>query len=136
MKIDIDGAVEFFNTHEYLVINSSRMSGKTTTLKRIIESNPYLKIGIKTPTLKMFDWNYKQYKNCTYIQKYTVEYCFDLIIGDEVLVEPRRDQKTACAYTKKYVECSLSSQLDIDSLDRIAYDYPKQFEIQFGQYLE
>jgi hypothetical protein len=135
MKINIDDAVEFFNTHGYLVINSARASGKTTTLQRIIEVNSHLKIGVKCPTLRAFDWGYKKYKNCTFLNEYAIKEYYDIIIGDEVFITPRSNLKTACAYTAKYVTCTLNTS--IPHLNSIRKDSPpNKFEIEFGQYLE
>ncbi|NOR85332.1 hypothetical protein GQ473_04380 [archaeon] len=137
MKVNSDEAVDFFNTRGYLVINSSRASGKTTTLKRIIEENPNLKIGVKTPTRRIFNMYYKKYENCTSIitELDSCGYRFDILIGDEVHIEPVIGQKTACAYTMKYIELSLDSvHINLDKLKHSKW--PEQFETEFGQYLE
>ena len=135
MKINIDDAVEFFNTHGYLVINSARASGKTTALQRIIEANPHLKIGVECLTLRAFDLGYKKYKNCTFLNKYAIKEYYDIVIGDEVFITPRSNLKTACAYTTEYVTCTLNTS--ISHLNSIRRDSPpNKFEIEFGQYLE
>ena len=42
--IDSEDAINFFNTHGYLIINSARQTGKTTLLRKIIELNQDKKI--------------------------------------------------------------------------------------------
>ena len=56
---------------------------------------------------------------------YLKEEHFDILIGDEVYLEPNPEIKTACAYTKKYVEYSLkpNEQL-IKQIDEIKNNLP------------
>jgi hypothetical protein len=48
-------------------INLGRQAGNTYTIKKFIEHNDNLKIGIMTLDLKDFNENYKQYKNVFWI---------------------------------------------------------------------
>lgn len=48
-------------------INLGRQGGNTYTIKKFIEHNDNLKIGIMTLNFQMFNENYKQYKNVFWI---------------------------------------------------------------------
>ncbi len=92
-----------------LIINSNRQTGKTTVLKKIIESNQDKKIGIRCHSHAHYAIQFNMYPNCIYISssQYTRGIHFDIIIGDEIYVQPNPEVMTACAYTSKFVEFSL-----------------------------
>lgn len=141
-------ALRFFNENGYLVINSMRGSGKTNVLRDIIESNRHKKIGILCPSLRHYDNHFHEYRNCNYIVKHYsnglgdtmfrgTSYRFDIILGDEIYVEPSKAVKTACVMTRRHVEYSLyPDRKIIDSLDELKHNLPSHdFEIDFGQFL-
>lgn len=140
-EIDQDGAIEFFNEHGYLVINSMRHSGKTSVLRKIIELNGDKEIGILCPNFRHYKTHFNMYPNCEYVSDFPCDSAgkrFDILIGDEVFLQPRFGVKTACAYTNKYVEYSLRPPERMPKwIDEVkASISPEQFEIGFGQYMQ
>lgn len=136
-EIDQDGAIEFFNKHGYLVINSMRRSGKTNVLRKIIELNADKEIGVICPNFRDYEVNFNMYHpNCEYVPDFPQDLVgkrFDILIGDEVFLQPRFGVKTACAYTNKYVEFSLRPP---EWIGKIKVEISQeQFEIEFGQYI-
>ncbi len=133
----IDNALAFFNEHGYLIINAMRRSGKTNILCAIIEQNPDKKIGVHCPNLRQFENHYRRYKNCTYVARDTC-HSFDILIGDEIRIEPIKGTPTACAYTSRYIELTLEPTEQLKqqikkekcTMSQLAY------ETNFGQYLK
>ena len=108
-----DDAIKFFNEHGYLIVNSKRQTGKTTLLKKIIESNQDKVIGIRCLSHAHYAMQFNVYPNCVYIPDnpyYLKGRCFDIIIGDEIYIQPNPRIKTACAYTSKFVEFTLKQE--------------------------
>ncbi|MCK4518398.1 hypothetical protein KAT92_06480 [Candidatus Babeliales bacterium] len=104
-----DDAIEFFNEHGYLIVNSKRQTGKTTLLKKIIESNKDKTIGVRCLSHVHYTRQFNMYSNCVYMSNIQDIYGihFDIIIGDEIYIQPNPRVRTACAYTSKFVEFTL-----------------------------
>jgi hypothetical protein len=139
-EIDQDGAIKFFNKHGYLVINSMRRSGKTNVLRKIIELNEDNRIGILCPSYGHYKMHFNIYPNCEYVSDFPLDSAgehFDILIGDEVFLQPMIGIKTACAYTNKYVEYSLHpTECALEQIAEIKMSISsEQFEIEFGQYM-
>ena len=139
-EVNHDDAIKFFNEHGYLIINSMRQTGKTTLLKKIIESNQDKKIGIRCINHVQYTRQFNIYPNCEYLPDdpyYLKGRRFDIIIGDEVYIQPNLEVKTVCVRTNNFVEFSLkpSEQLlkQIKEIKPCISEH--QFEIEFGQYM-
>lgn len=131
-------AIEFFNKHGYLVIDSMRQTGKTQLLYKIIELNQDKEIGILCPTLSHYHFHFNLFQNCTFIQPKNPNYKhFDIILGDEIHVEPTTAIKTACVSTKKYLSFSLRPTDELlDKIEDIKRSTPQySYEVEFGQYI-
>jgi len=93
-------ALDDFYKFNYFIIEAPRRSGKTELLLELIRQNKDKeKIAVILPNRSFFDI-YKEegvsyIRNLDDIKKYT------LIIGDEILVNPIKNKKTACAFTPK-----------------------------------
>ena len=138
--INKEKAINFFNKHGYLIINSMRQTGKTTVLRKIIELNQDKKIGILCHNHAHYTFHFNNYPNCEYISNLQIDLCgkhFDILIGDEVYLEPNPNIKTACAYTKRFVEHSLEiNELLKEKIIMLKNTMSEhQFEIEFNQYL-
>lgn len=110
-QISNKDALAFLNKNRYLIINSKRQTGKTQMLQFIIEHFPSLRIVVRCSRKRTFDANYKRYQNCTYDPQH--EYVGDLIIGDEVYVNPSTRCLTACALTNIYEVYSVKPPIEI-----------------------
>lgn len=143
-------AIDFFNKNGYLIIEAARQTGKTITLQAIIEKNKDKKIGIITYSYTMYQCDYKELKcdNIKYLRRIPSEeelnqYKFDIILGDEVFIEPFsfnnscREIKTACALTPRYIVKNLSiPKKVIEHIERMKKFFSKdQFEIEYGRFL-
>ena len=59
----------------------------------------------------------------------------DILIGDEVLIEPRREVKTACALTRNYVVMKLKPSHSKKQLERLKREMGScKYLVEFGQY--
>ena len=110
-QISNKDALAFLSKNNYLIINSKRQTGKTQMLQFIIEHYPCLNIIVRCPTKKVFDMNYKRYRNCIYEAHGNNN--GDLIIGDEVYVTPSNRRMSACALTNVYEVYSVKSPIEI-----------------------
>lgn len=142
-------AIKFFLFHNYLIIDAPRQTGKSQVLQEIIKLYPKEKIGIFTPTWSMYEYNYKKFKNCKYIETSEMnkgypyfKSKFDLIIADEIIIEIFLNQslpvevKFACAFSKRNIHKTLqmtNKQINIyKKKDKI---YHEQSFNEIGQYL-
>lgn len=93
-------AIEDFNKFGYLIVNAPRRSGKTILLQEIIKQNQDKKIGVQCLNYRMFKClGYDQFINCIYVEN---NKDVDILIGDEVFIEPIPNIRTACALTPRY----------------------------------
>ena len=111
-QISNKDALDFLNENRYLIINSKRGTGKTQLLQFIIEHYPSLNIVVRCSSKRVFDTNYKQYRNCTYDPR--KEYVGDLSIGDEVYVAPNTSRLTACALTNRFEVFSVKPPIELN----------------------
>lgn len=93
-------AIDDFNKFGYLIVNAPRRSGKTTLLQEIIKQNRDKRIGVMCLNYGMFKaMGYDKFLNCIYAEN---NKDVDMLIGDEVFIEPVSGILTACALTPRY----------------------------------
>lgn len=103
-------ALSDFEEFGYLVIEAPRGSGKSILLREIIRRNidkEVIGVVCRSQFVYKIIYGAEFDKKTTYIpyKKFLsriVDLRFTLIIGDEVLVAPQRNTKTACALTQDY----------------------------------
>jgi hypothetical protein len=133
-------AIDFFEEYKYLVVEAPRRSGKTFLLQQIARMNPNKKIGVMCLGFNFFERMYGEFSNCRYIENLNSELTKpELIIGDEVLVEPKGDIPTACALTKRYIALrwGLDSMKYVTkrNLEEVRSQLSKEaYRQNFGQY--
>lgn len=150
-------ALSFFEENNYLIVEAARQTGKTTILKEIIKKNEDKKIGIMTLSYLLYVDGYKElghkFKNIEHItslEKGIVIEDFDIILGDEVFIEPFKFRninpflRTACALTPRSKEKGtyviknlfLPKKL-VKNMERIKEVMSKDsFEMEYGRFLK
>ena len=126
-------AFDFFGRSGYLVLEGPRRSGKTMVLLEIVRRNSKKTVGVKCLSRKMFDTFYKEFKNCKYNKEDV-----DILIGDEVFIEPTPKKKTACAMTRRWVvkRFPIPEYFPEGELEKLrSVMDPAAFDCEFGQYL-
>jgi len=104
-------------------------------LCEIIKRNLDKKIGVKCLSKNHFDFLYRKFPNCRYISSEKQEKGLDILIGDEILIEPRREVKTACALTRNYVVMRLKPSYSKKQLEKFKKEMGSyKYLVEFGQY--
>jgi hypothetical protein len=133
-------AFDFFKKNNYLVVEAPRRSGKTVLLQAIVEAFPKRRIGVKTLSYPYFKRSYDMYSHCVYIERGRgADEPVDMLIGDEILIEPQVNTPTACAISKRYIttrwQLSDNPHIPGGTLEEMRRELSEDtFQREFGQY--
>jgi hypothetical protein len=131
-------AIAFFKHHKYLVVEAPRSSGKTFLLQELVRQNPTKQFGVRCLSYPFFRQYYEQFENCTYIERDIHSKKFDILLGDEILIEPS-DTPSACALTKRYIVLRWKTfdnpYIDKEDIEEARKVLAKDaYRMEFGQY--
>ena len=90
------------NETGYSAWDTDMYVGKTTLLQAIVHMMPDKTIGVFCPTYVLYERDWKMYDNCVYISDPIKARGrkFDLLVGDDVIIERDPEYKIICAFTR------------------------------------